>query len=277
MSENIADTSRRFEIFVPSPKARINLGARNRSDTGPFGYTGMSLQSDVHLFIDCNKNTLYQTGQTFCGQVGGQWRSFSNDNMFLSSTASTQLTADTKLIIAAGAGQGQITALDHGENMRLVPYNELRLHYVVDGLQTSLFEFFHGRHDREKRSFKAPRASVDFEHFFSKSNKLVSLSAKAVPLLKDEAAHKGGFLHTVSRSWALMEKGALESALSDDDLAPELVPALGPVIAAGLAKLGTDDEVLGKMEFGYSGYYERFNPYHYTTRRSCGSTASPRP
>jgi len=41
-------TSTRFSIFVPSPKARINMGKPDLD--APFGYTGLSLQSDVHSF-----------------------------------------------------------------------------------------------------------------------------------------------------------------------------------------------------------------------------------
>ncbi len=258
-SDNVADTDRRFEIFVPSPKARINLGARNRTSTGPFGYTGLSIQSDVHLFIDANKNTLYQTGQSYCGQVGGQWRQFSNDHMFLSSTANTVVTADNKLILASGAGQGQITALDHGTNMRLVPYNELKLHYVVDALETGLFEFFHGRHTRQKKSFGLLK-SVDLEHFFSKKNRIVSLTAKASELINDSRdAHKGGFLNTIARSWEQLEGGVKEADLGDPE--PGTVPALAPIIASGIAPNG--DDVLEDMEYGFSKYMMRFDPYHY--------------
>jgi len=262
MSDNIADTERRFEIYVPSPKARINMGKRNTTDTGPFGYTGVSIQSDVHLFIDANKNTLYQTGQTFCGQVGGQWRQFSNDPMFLSSTAANHLTADDKLIIASGAGQGQITALDHGMNMRLVPYNELKLHYVIDGLQASMLEFFHGRHSRHEDSFRAPFKPVEFKHFFTASNKLVSLSATAAEPLNDgRTGLEGGFIETVSRSWMQMERGVTEKDVGKSTVFPSTVPAIAPILEAGIVKNG--DDPLADFEFGYAGYLARFDPYKY--------------
>lgn len=257
MSDNIADTERRFEIFVPSPKARINFGARNRTETGPFGYNGISIQSDVHLFIDANKNTLYQTGQTFCGQVGGQWNQFSNAAMHLSATHNVTLAADNRVIIASGAGQGQITALDHGEKMRLVPYNELKLHYVVDSLQTSLFEFFNGRHDRFEDQFGLVKP-VQLEHFFSAKNRLVSLTASPSELLNaGEAAHQGGFLDAVSRSWQQLEAGTKEDALGPPT--PEAVPWLSPLLGAGIAKAG--DDVLESLKYGYSGYLSRFDPY----------------
>lgn len=245
---SIEDTARRFEIFVPSPKARINMGSRNATDTGPFGYSGLSLQSDVHLFIDANKHTLYQTGQNFCGQVGGKWWQFSNDPMFLSSTANMTVAADNKVIIASGAGQGQITALDHGENIRLVPYNELKLHYVVDTLQTGLFEFFHGRHDRKEEKFGLLK-KIDLEHFDSSS---AALKNDGV------AAHEGGFLNTVARSWELMDRGVLEDALAANP-AHGAVPSLGPILGAKIA--GAPD--LAALEYGFSTYFARFDPYKY--------------
>ena len=116
--DNIFDREQRFEIFVPSPKARINMGKPNltSNDEGPFGYTGLSLQSDVHLFIDANKHTLFQTGQNYCGQVGGKWLQYSNADMIMSSTASVNLSADKKIVIAyeqelKDAGKGFLYSL----------------------------------------------------------------------------------------------------------------------------------------------------------------------
>ncbi len=261
MSDNITDTARRFEIFVPSPKARINMGAPNKDNsTGPFGYTGMSLQSDVHLFIDANKNTLYQTGMHFCGQVGAQWRQFSNGPMYMSATANVTLAADQRVIIASGAGQGQITAMDHGQKMRLVPYNELKLHHLVDSLQVGLFEFFNGRHTRKDDKFGLIKP-VKLKHFFSRKNAFASLSATAAELEnKGKAPHEGGFLATVARSWELLHNGVLEDDLQAPN--PGAVPSLGPIIAAGIAKHNDDGaKVLEGLKYGYSGYLKRFDPY----------------
>ena len=49
-----------------TPKVRLNMGKPVEGDA-PFGYVGMSLQSDRHLFIDVNKVTLYQSGTSAIG------------------------------------------------------------------------------------------------------------------------------------------------------------------------------------------------------------------
>ncbi|HBQ14183.1 MAG TPA: hypothetical protein DEF51_24665, partial [Myxococcales bacterium] len=186
--DNIFDREQRFEIFVPSPKARINMGKPNLTsdDEGPFGYTGLSLQSDVHLFIDANKHTLFQTGQNYCGQVGGKWLQYSNADMIMSSTASVNLSADKKIVIASGAGQGQITAKDHGTFPRMVSYNALELHYRVDRIQTGLYEFFHGRREHDERSALAKFGGVD-DPYFDRDGKAKNETAI-------HAKTKGGFL-----------------------------------------------------------------------------------
>lgn len=145
MGDVTSDTVSRFSVFVPSPKARINLGKPDLD--APFGYTGMSLQSDVHLLIDVNKVALFQSGSHACWQVGGKWLQWSNANMFMASTASTTVAADQKVLLAAGAGQGQITSLDHGlghVTPRVVDYNPLQLHYRVDEIHNGLKSLFYG-------------------------------------------------------------------------------------------------------------------------------------
>lgn len=242
MSEKLTDTEKRFEIFVPNPKARINLGASNDTETGPFGYKGLSLQSDVNLFIDANKHTMFQTGQNYNGQVGGKWLQYSNADMYLSSTTNTNLSADAKITIAAGAGQGQITALDHGSTPRLVAYNNLKLHYTVDCIQTGLYEFFHGRRERFKNITTA--WTEQFKH----RSKPKLFGGQPAEELESTDDLKGGFIGNSKRSF--------------DDLFPD--DAKDNTVYASVTEL--QKQVLGKEDviesfYGYSSYFSRFDPY----------------
>ncbi|MCA9606833.1 MAG: hypothetical protein KC619_14605 [Myxococcales bacterium] len=255
--DNIFDRPKRFEIFVPSPKARINLGSPNltEKDEGPFGYTGLSLQSDVHLFIDANKHTLFQTGQNYCGQVGGKWLQYSNADMVLSSTANVNLSADKKIVVAAGAGQGQITAKDHGTFPRVVAYNALELHYRVDRIQTSLFEFFHGRREHDPRSALAKAGGVDEAYFDGEGLAVSELATKA-------GETKGGFLIVTAKSLReLYPPGTEREVYSVGKAVPvggDPIEWLDPVF---LSKVAKAKNTPSSLEYGFSTYFNRFDPY----------------
>ncbi|HJL20168.1 MAG TPA: hypothetical protein RMH99_31165 [Sandaracinaceae bacterium LLY-WYZ-13_1] len=257
-SGNLTNTNRRFEIFVPSPKARINLGAPNKDTTGPFGYTGVSIQSDVHLFIDANKHTLFQTGQSYCGQVGGKWQQYSNADMVLSSTKSVNLSADKKIVVAAGAGQGQVTALDHGTAPKLVGYNDLSLHYRVDRLQTSLFEFFHGRRERDEHTGKVAQVlafgGAETTYFDGKGN--------GARQAQKEGLLAGGFafvsadslreLYPVAKPRAVLE---FEDDVKEPGDPIALLDALVHKKVVGKSKTAKN------LKYGFSAYLSRFDPY----------------
>lgn len=259
---NIADTSRRFEIFVPSPKARINLGAPNKDSTGPFGYTGVSIQSDVHLFIDCNKHTLFQSGMNYCGQVGGKWLQYSNSDMVLSATANVNLSAKNKIVIAAGSGQGQVTALDHGSTPVSVPYNNLNLHYRVDRLETGLFEFFYGR--RERDAITSPiLLTILAVGGLDGEKKYFNAKKKAAQEIQKEALLKGGFSSRTAISLRELypvdkERGAWEfDKEPKEDGDPVLL--LDPLVNHGIFGDSFNPK---KLEYGHSAYLKRFDPYH---------------
>ncbi len=134
----------RFTIDVPTPGATINMGTPINTSDRQFGYPGISLTSAAHLLIDVNKATLYQSGTSACWQVGGKWLQYSNGPMFISSTDKATLSASANVSIAAGAGQGQVTAIPFGAVERLVDYNNLQLHYRVDEIQNGLKSFLYG-------------------------------------------------------------------------------------------------------------------------------------
>ncbi len=265
MSDSVSDTNKRFEIFVPSPKARINMGMPNTTNTGPFGYTGLSLQSDVHLFIDANKHTLFQTGQHFCGQVGGQWLQYSNSNMFLSCTKNMNVSADKRVTIAAGGGQGQITALDHGTFPRVVGYNSLDLHYRVDRVQVGLYEFFYGRRKRE--AYTNPKlvallnfGGVDTEYFDGGG-------AKAKIEQQTKADLKGGFSTYATKSLRELYpvaagKDREVGKHSQDIKEPgDPVTIIDPLVHKKVLCSTKDASEPPDITYGVSAYLQRFDPY----------------
>ena len=259
MSDNTDDTARRFEIFVPSPKARINLGAPNTTATGPFGYTGLSLQSDVHLFIDANKHTLFQTGQNYCGQVGGKWLQYSNADMIMSSTASVNLSADKKVLLAAGSGQGQVTALDHGTFPRVVPYNALALAYRLDRIQTGLFEFFHGRRER---SDYGPKMKIFLSTFGNDDTGYFDADDASGTELQTEAELQGGFLARTSASLRELYPVAATRELTeyskDSATEPDPIVLLDPLIMKKVVGGSTEAK---DLRYGFTPYFNRFDPY----------------
>jgi hypothetical protein len=250
----LAESNKRFEIFVPKPKARINLGypSKSKDDHGPFGYYGVSIQSGFNIFIDGNKDTLFQTGLSFNGQVGGTWTQYSNADMHMSATANVTVSGDNQVLMVAGAAQGQITALDHGDVMRLVPYNALPLHYVVDTIQTGLFEFFYGRHQRRSRK--------SGEFFFSQRNRLVIPweASASEPYNKAQSKASGGFLKMAARSLSQLDDPAVDltTVTIDEYVAPLEMAEIVPNLPDG-------DAALAKLEYGFSSYYKRFDPYYY--------------
>ncbi len=241
MSDKLTDTEKRFEIVVPNPLARINMGSSNTTETGPFGYKGLSLQSGVNLFIDANKHTMFQTGQNYNGQVGGKWLQYSNADMVLSSTTNANLSADQKITIAAGAGQGQITALDHGSTPRLVAYNNLKLHYTVDCIQNGLYEFFHGRRERFKVLL------VKGKYFKHRSRPKI-FGGQPPEELESAEDLQGGFIENSKRSY-----DDLFPDDSDDNAAYASVAEIQKQV------LGKEDAI--ELSWGYSSYFSRFDPY----------------
>ncbi len=243
--ENIVSTTKRFEIYVPSPKARINFGVPSKDpENGPFGYTGLSLQSDVHMFVDVNKDLQLQATHVHT-QAGGKWLQYASEDMVLSSTANVNLSADKKIVIASGSGQGSVGASDHGNNPRLLSYNALKLHYNVDRLQVGLFEFFHGRHERQKHWIT--------ESYFDR--------AKSTPTLTD-ASLKGGFVAMAAKSLRELYPVANERAISDhksDVNEPgDPVALLDPLVEK---KILGGKSAASALEWGFSAYFKRFDPY----------------
>ncbi|MCA9605691.1 MAG: hypothetical protein KC619_08860, partial [Myxococcales bacterium] len=204
MSDDLWERPKRFEIFVPTPQSRINLGSANLTETdeGPFGYRGISLKSGAgHLFVDVSDHTLLQGGGDCCEQVGGSWIQISDADMTVSTKAQLKIGAGKTIVIASGAGMGAVNVDDHGEDVAATKYNDLELHYQVDKIETSLFEFFHGRRAHTERGKLAKALGIDEAYFGDH----VSL-AKGLKLDVKEMAElatgsfEGGFLTNATKS-----------------------------------------------------------------------------
>jgi hypothetical protein len=149
----------RLSIQVPDYDTRINMGTPDPGGAQPFGYTGFGIHTQYNFFVDVGRVGLYQSNLGSCWQVGGKWLQWSNNDMYMATMGNNTLAADNKVLIAAGAGQGQITALTSAESPldspRLVEYNNLALHWRVDTVQVALKQFFYGKTDWTAQSSTA--------------------------------------------------------------------------------------------------------------------------
>lgn len=236
VDDKLSGTAKRLLISVPDPLARINLGAPwqgyvpkgtyETDGVAKFGYPGVSIQAAGNLFFDANKFALFQTSLSYMGQVGGQWLQYSNSHQFIASRANATVAVDDKLLLATGAGHGQITSLDHGKRLRMVPYNNLNLHYRVEEIQNGLSEFFTGRVTRE-----------------------TPWPGKRLALFKYA---KGG---EYDRS-----KAALTPGEGFWDVLDRAAGLLGNGLPAYRGAHGLFPRTAG-AKYGYSGYFARFDPY----------------
>lgn len=231
------DTKQRFEITVPSPKARINLGQPETTNGQPtFGYIGLTLQSDVDLFVDVNKDT-FQQGSNVLHQAGGNWLQYADGPMFMTTLAAQHLASGEQLTLVAGAPYGNSTGLDHGGRVRHHKYNNLQKHYRVDEVQNGLFEFFYGRLDRRTSGIgsKLAYAIGEFDHAHAKS--------KAV----ETDAELKGFRAMVTAS-------ETELGLASPD----------PAWIEEVTSKAANTKGAKSLKYGFSPYFKRFDPYKLT-------------
>ena len=205
MGNVTADLTTRYSIFVPKPLSRINAGAwqiRDGSAQNPrFGYDGISLQTEKNLFADILKITYLQARGGFTVQTT-DWFQCSKNPMIFATGDNAIFGADGVMTLVAGAGQSPTWTLDHGDALDVYPYNNLQLHYRVEEVQNSLFEFFRGR--REKNDpFKnlVADTSPHFEFFKKEVTFKSSSSTKGAKETEDEEKLRGGFELMAERSW----------------------------------------------------------------------------
>lgn len=208
MGDVTTDIKTRYSIYVPKPLARINLGDWQRREgqvqSPKFGYAGVSIQTEKDMFIEVVKSTYLQARGGFTVQTT-DWFHCAQKALFMATADNATLGADGVMTIAAGAGQAPTWTLDHGDSLDVYPYNSLQLHYRVEEVQNSLFEFFRGR--REK---KFPKDSNTFgqkllEGLFRKdpefnSSKKTSLLAALNPF-SDVGSNPRGQPGSKEKAW----------------------------------------------------------------------------
>ena len=278
------DIKQRYSLYVPKPLARLNLGDWQRRDlqSPKFGYAGVSIQTDSNFFVDVTKLTYVQAKGGYVVQTT-DWLQTSKNAMYIATADSATMGADGTIVMAAGAGHGPTFLLDHGDTMDPYPYNPLNLHYRVEEVQNSLYDFFRGRREKHAPN-KLEMALLPFfkkdDLTFNSSKKKFSNPLGAMgenPLglegAKEKETHaklRGGFDRVGSVSWQRLY-GAPDWDVDkpDDKAAPQdLFADLGDV-RADAPKTLTLAEIEGnggdltekELVFGFSGYFSRFDPY----------------
>ena len=157
LEKQLLASSKRFEIYVPKPKARMSLGttATKQDPDGPWGHAGITMAADDNVVTSAAKSMVIQSGSNTNFVVGGALGQYTQGDVNLTSGADMRLAAAQRLLIMSGANNDPSTQALTGDSLRLQSYNHLAQHYRVDAFNVGLFEFFHGR---RKRPLKEPSA-----------------------------------------------------------------------------------------------------------------------
>ncbi|MFO0553836.1 MAG: hypothetical protein U0271_35960 [Polyangiaceae bacterium] len=301
MGDVTADLKTRYSVFVPKPLARINLGDWQRREgtvqSPKFGYAGVSIQTEKDMFVDVWKATYVQARGGFTVQTT-DWFNCAQKALFLATADSATLGADGVMTIAAGAGQAPTWTLDHGDAMEVYPYNSLQLHYRVEEVQNSLFEFFRGRREKDYPADSTTFGQQLLEGLYRKdpsfnSAKKTGLLAAVNPFSdkgsnprgqsgakESEAESKlhGGFEPIAEASWQALygnkqfKLGAKDSTAEGKRPAPVDIFGSLDDIRGNPSQVGyTFEDVVGdgadgektekQLRYGFSSYFSRFDPY----------------
>lgn len=283
------DTKQRYSLYVPKPLARLNLGDWQRRDlqSPKFGYAGVSIQTDSNLFVDVTKGTHIQAKGGYVVQTT-DWLQTSKNAMYIATSDNATVGADGTIVMAAGAGHGPTFTLDHGDSMDTFPYNPLNLHYRVEEVQNSLFDFFRGK---RKKHEQKPLVKTLTSWWFKRDDKIFNSSKNKFsnPLAafgenpmgyegaeeaEDKADLRGGFERVANVSWQrLYGKDNWDIDKLDKKVAPyDIFDNLGDVradIPKDLKPADLKDEARDntgaltekQLVYGFSTYFSRFDPY----------------
>ena len=153
LEKTILASNKRFEIFVPKPNARINLGqpATKKHPDGPYGHAGITMSAKDVVFIEAGKEMVLQSGADANMLVSGNLGTYASGDVQLTSGGDMRVSAAQRLLVISGSHNDPSTLSNH-DGLRLQAYNNLAQHYRINSLEVGLFEFFHGRRDRPKRT-----------------------------------------------------------------------------------------------------------------------------
>jgi hypothetical protein len=321
--KQVLKSDKRFEIFVPKPKTRINMGkpAGSKQPDGPFGHEGLTVSTEKNIFVQAAEHSVYQVGKDANFLVGGKESHFVSKDLEITSGGDMRLSAKQRVLVISGADNAPTGRADHGA-LRLQAYNNLAQHYRVDSIEVGLFEFFHGRRDRPRRppgmlakAFGKAKKDVGGNWLLTAKRKHFDHTDPIFVELAKDPELQGGFTQNLLRTMTALypselsgigDKGEVffppnlahypntRSAAEKDTKIParkglfarpqKLIPAIIPIKdpsdprywieplfeheaeAAGAGHKGQANAIFGvddvlELEFGFSRYYARFDPY----------------
>ncbi|MFK7984845.1 MAG: hypothetical protein AB8I08_02365 [Sandaracinaceae bacterium] len=160
MSEDPADfekailsSDKRFEIYVPQPAARLNMGvgASKAQPEGPYGHSGVTLSAADNVFVESGADMVIQSGKAANLLASKDMGVYVGASMTMTASEDLKISAGQRVLVISGSHNDPSTRANSGE-LRLQAYNNLAQHYRIDSLDVGLFEFFHGRRQRPKKS-----------------------------------------------------------------------------------------------------------------------------
>lgn len=200
IEKQLIASDKRFEIYVPKPKSRINVGttARKKDPDGPWGHKGITIATAENVVVSAAKDMVQQSGGNTNFLVGGALGHYTKGDVNLTSGADMRVAAAQRLLIMSGANNAPGAQALTGDSLRLQAYNHLAQHYRIDALNVGLFEFFHGRRERPirvKKAFGATRPTRKLTKFSHE---------KTVRPLAKHSDLQGGFAENALRTLDLL-------------------------------------------------------------------------
>ncbi|MBM4359766.1 MAG: hypothetical protein FJ096_16810 [Deltaproteobacteria bacterium] len=149
MSDDSKVAAGRFSLYVPEPKARLNLG-KPEEGANAFGHPGISLQAENSLYVSVGSVVHVQAEKDVHFEATRHFEQFAQKNMNLAARQNASFAADGKLLLAAGAVQGATPTIAYSkQDPTWIDYNNLRLHHIVDSVSARLKELFYGEDWKE--------------------------------------------------------------------------------------------------------------------------------
>ncbi len=213
LEKQIITSDKRFEIYVPKPKSRINMGAmaRKADPDGPWAHPGITIATEENVVVSAAKDMVQQSGGNTNFLVGGTLGHYTKGDVNLTSGADMRVSAAQRLLVMSGAHANPGAQALTGDSLRLQAYNKLAQHYRVDAHNVGLFEFFHGRRERpvkepskwakafSKKSLNTHTGAKEWAKRLGKFN-----HEKTIRPLAKHADLQGGFAENALRTLDLL-------------------------------------------------------------------------
>ncbi len=151
--KQILSSDKRFEVYVPKPAAQLNMGkpAGKNQAGGPYGFDGVTLSAQDNVFVESGADMVIQSGGGANVLVNNELGLYVGGDAQFTSGGDLRVSAAQRVLVISGSNNDPSTRSNHGD-LRLQAYNNLAQHYRINSLEVGLFEFFHGRRDRPKKT-----------------------------------------------------------------------------------------------------------------------------